>query len=731
MDRQAGFLRNGRRASRQMAFVAAAALAMVFYSSASFAVEKFVISLGSTGIQTVCDFDEQCNTGSGLCASDGVTVCTQDSDCPGCLTAQNEDLIMCDPVSLGEGNTQCRWSLFFDGSEAGLESKVMAVDILPNGDLVMRVNQDGSIPDISGIKAKDLALFSPRDAQGNPTPFQFPYAEGQWSLFLDGDAVKDASDARRWNALEVLFPRSCEDLDADDTIEPQECDVLLSLPKGADLGGISFSDEDILRCRPTLTPGGTITACEYAMFLDSSQINEPGFPGEDPGNEIDSFQGDLFAFDLTEFDKESLTGTMVFRTGDRSTLPSHQGDRDLLKMVGSFGPTGACSVTTTTRCLTDADCPGAETCGAFDANPSTSTTTIFLFDGDLPGDRVVPDFSAGLGSETIQSLAIVPDGDGDDVPDGIDNCPNDSNPGQEDDDGDGVGDVCDQCYGRPDPECRCGDGIPDPPNETCDLGDEFNGIEGSPCSANCQVVGKCTQTGGTCEKAEDCPNYPAEGCCGNAVVEGDEECDDGNPIPDDECSNSCELVPGPIVVFGCEGLIGPSVVPASARVSKFINTKKVADPGFDRWKLRGEFNIFDGISLDPDSQQSTLTLSQEGIIYQATVPLGTFEQTGSGTRPRWKFSLGNKDPEIPGGEGWRKGKFNVKGGSALGPVNRIGFTLVGKHQDFAFEIDPGFLGGPPVRLRQTIRVGNLCATIVVTCLEKASGRVLQCSSQQF
>jgi hypothetical protein len=681
------------------------------------------MSIGTAG--TVCDFDEGCNTGTGFCESDGTTPCIEDADCPGCLSVENEDLIMCDPVSLGENNTRCHWSLFFDGSEAGLDSRVIALDILPNGDLVIRVNGDNTIPDLSGIKRKDLARFAPTDGVGNPAPFQLPYTEGTWSLFLDGDAVKDASDARVWDAVEVLFPDSCIDLNANETIEPQECDVLLSLPQGS-LGTIASKNEDIVRCRPSLTPGGTIEACEYALFLDSSQINEPGFPGSDPGGEPDSFTGNLLAIELTAFDNDTLSGTLVFQASNNPTLPNHQTDRDLLKMVGSFGPTGACSATSSIRCLTDGDCPATETCGAFDTNPSTSTPTVFLFDGDLPGARVVPDFSAGLGGETIKALAIVPDGDGDDIPDGIDNCPNDPNPGQEDDDGDGIGDVCDQCFGRPDPECRCGDNITDPPNETCDLGDPFNGAPDSPCSATCQIIGKCTQTGGPCETAEDCPNFPAEGCCGNTMVEGDEECDDGNPIPDDECDNACELVTGPVPVLGCEGLVGPNIVPGFTKRASFKDTPKVIDPGFDSWKTKGEFNIAGGVPFDPDSQQSTLVFSQDDVIYEATLPPGSFVQAGSAARPRWKFGLRGKDPDIVGAEGWRKGKFKVK---LVAFGNQIGHNLKGK--GVAFEIDPSFLGGPPRRLRQTIRVGDLCATVVLTCEEKASGRVLKCTSQQF
>ena len=47
---------------------------------------------------------------------------------------------------------------------------------------------------------------------------------------------------------------------------------------------------------------------------------------------------------------------------------------------------------------------------------------------------------AGSGDKTPE------DSDGDGIPNSTDNCPNDSNPGQEDEDGDDVGDACDDDY---------------------------------------------------------------------------------------------------------------------------------------------------------------------------------------------------------------------------------------------------------------------------------------------
>jgi hypothetical protein len=54
--------------------------------------------------------------------------------------------------------------------------------------------------------------------------------------------------------------------------------------------------------------------------------------------------------------------------------------------------------------------------------------------------------ASGAGGYTIQTIA---DADRDGVPDGSDNCPTVSNPGQQDRDRDGIGDACDNCPGVP------------------------------------------------------------------------------------------------------------------------------------------------------------------------------------------------------------------------------------------------------------------------------------------
>jgi cysteine-rich repeat protein len=570
----------------------------------------------------------------------------------GGVDVRDEDIVVCDASSYGPGTTSCSWYLLFDGSAAGLNSSVKALDVLPNGNLVIRVAADQSIPDLSAIKTKDLALFIPTD------PLALPYTSGEWRLFLDGDAVNGVSDARSWDAVDVLTDGTCENN------SPPTCDLLLSLPSGAALGGVSFGDEDILRCHPTaFSVGGAITACDYSLYLDSSAIN---------GGSTGSFTGNLHGIDLTAPD------TLIFRANVQATLPSHEAARDLMRYVGTFGTS------------------------------PVGTVDVF-FDGGGAG-------GAGLDGETIQGFAFMPDGDGDGVPDGIDNCVGLPNPGQENADGDDLGDACDYCPTRPDPTCRCGDAVIDPPAEECDLGDAANGAVDSPCSATCEILGSCTGSGFPCDEASDCPS--GEGCCGDAITEGNEECDDGNNIPDDLCSGACVLTPQGVPILGCEDVAGPHLMPGFVKTASFKDTKD--NPGFalDKWKIKGEFNLSTGVTLDPDSEVVRVILNQAGPtpVYDALLPIGSFVQKGSSTKPNWRFS--DKEGDVAGAVGLRKVQ-------AKRQLNKLSYSVDARQ--VVVPIDYFALGAPPVRLRQTLRIGDDCTTTVLRCAV-GNNASLKCTS---
>ena len=77
----------------------------------------------------------------------------------------------------------------------------------------------------------------------------------------------------------------------------------------------------------------------------------------------------------------------------------------------------------------------------------------------------------------------------------------------------------------------CGDGKRDW-DEQCDDG---NTLSGDGCSSECKV-----ETGFRCSRI----GLPCTGLCGDRVIEGAESCDDGNTRSGDGCSNICLVEPG-------------------------------------------------------------------------------------------------------------------------------------------------------------------------------------------
>jgi cysteine-rich repeat protein len=679
-----------------LTLVPAAVLALAPRAAADPPLPKLVFSISASG-QTICDSDcTTCTVGSGEC-----------------ILVDDEDLIMCRPLSTTLPITACDWSLFFDGSatDISLTSQMRAVDIVPNGNLVFRSDGDRTLPDLSQIKRRDIGLFIPDDVL-DPYTGGVPYTSGTFKLFLDGDMTQASSMAAPWDALDVMEDGSCEaNLTATGI---HTCDAVGSLVGGNTLGGVDFRDEDLIRCTPTAnSSGGSITACAYALFWEASHV-------QNASSVNIGFGGDLFATELLSFDPATFSGEFVFRGPNDADLPTDSPPRDLVLYTGTFG-NGLC--TGGALCASTKDCPALETCNtgtclvggapcASDGDCTSSTCTrtrtpvgaySLYFDGD----------AAGLAGNSIQAFAVVPDVDGDDVPDGIDNCPEANNPGQEDADGDGVGDPCDQCNGRDDAVCFCGDGIVDVPSEKCDLG-AANGQPDSPCSATCGIVGHCMVSGTVCEDASDCP--PGEGCCGNAIVEGDEQCDDGNAIAGDACNNSCVVNPGGIPILGCEDVFGPHLIPAFVKVAKFTDTDGVPAPDFNRWKTRGDFNLATGSTIDPDTETARLVFNQDTgptPLYDVTLPAGSFVQSGT---TKWLFL--DKEADVPGALGWRKAILSLR-------LNKVKDNLDGRN--VAIQIDTT----PPIRFRQTLRIGDECATGVLDCTLNGTGKILKCSTVVF
>jgi fibro-slime domain-containing protein len=112
------------------------------------------------------------------------------------------------------------------------------------------------------------------------------------------------------------------------------------------------------------------------------------------------------------------------------------------------------------------------------------------------------------------------------------------------DDGDGCSRSCAvepgaTCAGEPS-VCtwsRCGDGVVEN-SELCDLGAQ-NGLfrgDGTGCSTTCTPEPLCRDSRGG-------PTHECASGCGDGVLAGDEDCDDGNLADGDGCSAECRMEP--------------------------------------------------------------------------------------------------------------------------------------------------------------------------------------------
>lgn len=243
------------------------------------------------------------------------------------------------------------------------------------------------------------------------------------------------------------------------------------------------------------------------------------------------------------------------------------------------------------------------TCGAHSCGDKVAQAWEACDDGNTKeGDGCEP------------SCVLSPDSDGDGVPDGIDNCPNDKNAGQENADGDKFGDACDP------PNCgnKTLEGV-----EQCDDG---NDIPGDGCENDCRTSVD-TDGDGVYDAVDNCPGLKNTGqedadqdgkgdlCdgpeCGNGVREGGEACDDANLVPGDGCTAGCaaeSFAAGSVVIT--EFLYDPSKV--SDTNGEWVELYNVTDAPIDLagWTLGDEGG--DSAPLLPES--GTLVIPAHGFL---------------------------------------------------------------------------------------------------------------------
>ncbi len=158
------------------------------------------------------------------------------------------------------------WSLYFDGSDVGLEATdVDAFEMLPAGDLLLSLDSASfDLPGVGVIDDSDIVRFTPASL-GEETA-------GTFAMFFDGSDVGLDTDAEDVDAI-ALTPAG---------------QLLLSM-----LGNASqaIRDEDLLRFTPTSL--GWETSGSWAMYFDGSDVGLAAQSENVWGVWVDAGTGDI------------------------------------------------------------------------------------------------------------------------------------------------------------------------------------------------------------------------------------------------------------------------------------------------------------------------------------------------------------------------------------------------------------------------------------------------------
>jgi hypothetical protein len=319
------------------------------------------------------------------------------------------------------------------------------------------------------------------------------------------------------------------------------------------------------------------------------------------------------------------------------------------------------------------------------------------------------------------------------------------------------GDVC--TNGETCTDGACGGGGPAPDDTPCDADGDLCTVD-DVCEAGICTAGPTTH----CAANSCLACNPSDGLCDEPLADG-EECEltndackidqcmsgvctaTGLTLPPDECQ-------GGIKIFGCRLIDGVKYLrPLLAKRSLFAS--RLPGRPFSQWAIKGEIVIPGGlpdVDLDPDSQKVQVILSQDTIIYPPADPddqnptIPTLEpnmtnpcskkaglcQLGSTNRPRFIFRLARRDADLATAVGWRFAKFVSAPPGGGFQNNRLKFRDKGYGGPAGIKVDPNFLPDDKnlPRVRETIRIDNVCYTAVLSCLQPPDDNAMKCLSRQ-
>ena len=170
----------------------------------------------------------------------GIYLSPRQNSAVGGLSFADEDILRFDRATAA-------WSLFFDGSDVGLDARnVDALHILPDGRLLLSLDGALNFTGIGLVDDSDVLLFTPTSL-GNHTA-------GSFAPFFDGSDVGLSTNAEDLDALAVTAGG----------------DLLLSTKGTFMVDDLTAYDEDLVRFIPAQLGNGT--AGVWAMAFDGSLV---------------------------------------------------------------------------------------------------------------------------------------------------------------------------------------------------------------------------------------------------------------------------------------------------------------------------------------------------------------------------------------------------------------------------------------------------------------------------
>ena len=164
------------------------------------------------------------------------------------------------------------WAMHFDGSDVGVTKAIAAFARLSDGDLLLVLKANQSLPGVGAVTPWDVVRFTPTSL-GNTTA-------GTFTWHVDGSDVGLTTSAEKIDALDVL---------ADGRVLVSTGGTL-AVPKPGG-GTLKSQDEDLTAL--TLTSVGATTSGTWALYFDGTAV--PGLGAEDvAGAHVAGPGGDIY-----------------------------------------------------------------------------------------------------------------------------------------------------------------------------------------------------------------------------------------------------------------------------------------------------------------------------------------------------------------------------------------------------------------------------------------------------